>query len=234
MSDLEKEFKFFLMSYPRSGSNWLRYCVEFLTKYPTVGPLHKSTKLNQPFGTRCNIGVDLKKDYILFRAHLTNPATRKKPVILLIRNYKECIPRHALLPTNPNRKDVIDAFNDDLLKYTSLIKEFDIWGPKKILVYYEDLISNPRVELKRVLDFFEVPDTHINAFIKDFDSHRKASIKQYSSLVQKSQTQGEKKLLDYHSSEYPIELKHELDTIMKNDLHDLYGKYLGRFEEVTE
>lgn len=231
MTDLEKDFKHFLMSYPRSGSNWLRYCIEYLTKYPTVGPLHKKTKLNQPFGSRCKIGVGLEKEYILFRAHVTNRVTRKKPVILLLRNYKECIPRHALLPVNPNKKDVIRAFNEDLIKYTSLIKEYDTWQSKKTLVYYEDLILSPDTELKKVLDFFGMPHTFLESFLNEYDKHRKTSVEQYSKFVQKSQTKGDKNLLRYHSGAYDIELKKELDNIIRKGLPGLFDKYLSRYEE---
>ncbi len=231
VTDLEKDFKYLLLSYPRSGSNWLRYCVEFLTKEPTVGPEHLSTKLNQPYGTRCKIGVDLTLDYIIFRAHETNPDTYKKPLILLLRNYKECIPRHNLLCQNSREEKVINVFIQGCTKYTKLLKWYSNYKHKKTIIYYEDLISNPGLELEKLLKFLDRPTTHLSSFIKNYEDHKSKSVKQYSDYVQKSQTRGNKEQLIYHSKNYSKEALVKIDNVIQKDIPKVFQQYLKRYQE---
>jgi hypothetical protein len=67
----------YLVSYPRSGANWLRYCIEGITKRPTLGvsPADPLTPLDRPVEEAvravigATIGVSLKQDHIMQHSH---------------------------------------------------------------------------------------------------------------------------------------------------------------------
>ena len=87
-----------LLSYPRSGSNWLSYCIEQLSGILTFGNyMDTKEKLNSK---KCLIANTRGHDYIESNnTTYSFPSIKtfnkeKDGLILLIRNYKECITRH--------------------------------------------------------------------------------------------------------------------------------------------
>ena len=68
-----------LVSYPRSGTNWIRYIIESITSKPTPGQ------------TRLHTGTD----YYIDRAHQAYDVMhRYRKVLMVIRDYREAIIRH--------------------------------------------------------------------------------------------------------------------------------------------
>jgi hypothetical protein len=66
------------VTYPRSGTNWIRFFLEICSNKPTPGD------------TRYHTG----EDYLIDRAHCGYPIMNKyNKVILILRNYKECLIR---------------------------------------------------------------------------------------------------------------------------------------------
>ena len=83
-----------LLSYPRSGNTWLRYCIEFLSKKPTAIPGSKNLGGNSICEVIPNMGVDIKAHPICGKSHNTLDLNKKHKVIVLVRDYKEAIVRH--------------------------------------------------------------------------------------------------------------------------------------------
>ena len=231
LKELKKDFGYFLMSYPRSGSNWFRYCSEFLTKKPSIGPNHNQTVLNSPFGSRLEMGVDLSRDYILYRAHELEEGVEGKPLIILIRNYKECILRHTHRGSSgATLSQIKEVFSREKLMYLNVLRFYEKSKENKFIVYYEDLIKYPESTLRGVLEFFGENGNYLKDFINNYDRHRATSYNQYTTLLEKSETQGDPNKLKYHSNFLSGDILLQIDQLFKEE-KVLFDKYLLRYEE---
>ena len=238
----------FLVSYERSGNTWMRYCLEFLTKRPTIRLsdeelLEKYVEikpqghhLRLPIQNEIDLDVDYTNQAIIKVHDFVKRYPRAVPrrslgtkFILLIRNPKECFYRHI-----GSEKGVIKAVKTpNFYFFTNLIR-FDSWpNENRLLVYYEDFITNPRETLSKVLSFLGEEDTYMDDFFRDYEFHKKRCIDHYEYLQkqdhQYSHTKGES--LIFHSSKMSKETLREVDHLIQLNYPDLWKKYLSRYEE---
>ncbi|MFX1253074.1 MAG: sulfotransferase domain-containing protein [Promethearchaeota archaeon] len=226
-----------LISYSRSGTNWLRYIIEFLTKKPTPG----STRLVEGNG------------YIIDRAHQGFRVINKhNKAVLTIRNYKECLLRHLMKEwkdfqnTTELLEDLtkewknfqnVTGFLEDWTTtqppywYIKNIEAFDKFRGDKLLIYYEDMIIDPIKEIKRLVTFLKLPETHLKHLLENLDYHKKQSISCYRK-DQKSYTEGASDKLRYYS-EILLSSKErrEFDNYYEKNYPILFKKYLTRYKE---
>jgi hypothetical protein len=222
--DANSSPKILLVSYPRSGSNWTRYVIEFLTKRPTPGHF------------RLIIG---KRRMVFDRSHIwenQRSSDAYDKLVLLIRNYKECLIRHH----DQKFKEAKTIENFFLLEgrqapiqYLSNIKDFDLFKGEKLLLYYEDLIIKTETEFVKLLKFLDikVPSKRLKKFFANLDYHRKLSIMLYK-LNQESVTGGSPDKTIYHSKTLTEEQKKEFDEFFKNYDYNIFVKYLLRYNDV--
>jgi len=184
-----------IIGYPRSGNNWLRYLVEYFTKYETIcepgnTPMRKPLHLLSP-----SINSTNKTDDALWNTHGHEYAVNKllKKVkgkhILILRNYKECIPRHVNVAYpfkihDPNFKDtgkltnldlIFNEANDgnslDLIHYLSLLNDYHNYEGEKLLLYYEDLINKETIKesLVKLINFLDGDITLVDEFLDTYE-----------------------------------------------------------------
>lgn len=220
----------FLISYPRSGSHLTCYFLEMImNKEIVLGGGKTPRSLKYPgYGTKRFSSSSFNKDVPpICKTHAVKPLHLKlncsqNKLLLILRNYKECIPRRM--------KEAENDYNIDLLKKSILDLDdsrvkiyrlnnksgfdlyleglifYDNWEDEstKLLVHYEDLISNPIETLKKVFFFlddkFEIPDDlerTINGFLKD-------SLNRYKKKFgPKHSSDGKDEI--FHSKDYPLE-----------------------------
>ena len=174
----------YLISYPRSGNTWLRYCIEYIFKRPTIG---YTTPGSSSFDKK-SIGnfADIKTtgdEPIMIKRHSFEDGCCEEndKIIVLIRNFQEVIIRHT-------QKTDIGSFISNLsgkeneVDYYSILKQYDNWKGDKILIYYEDLISNLESTLHSVCDFLagNKKEEAVDEIIKNLEHHKEKSIKVYS------------------------------------------------------
>jgi hypothetical protein len=207
-----------LVSYPRSGTNWMRFIIESLSGKPTPGRprLHKG------------------KDYAIDRAHCAQKNGNKyKKMILVLRDYRECLIRH-------NRElwkeynNVSKFLNETTIAsmpcwYIENIKTYDQFDGIKLLLYYEDLINEPESSILNLAELIGVESRLAEKFIKNIDVHRKSSVVLYDSS-HTSSTSGERVKSTYHADQNLTEKqKSEFDEFYKTNYPDLFDKYLVRY-----
>ena len=84
-----KEDAIYLISYPRSGSTWFRYCFEFITKRKSEPPRNENKTWTEESGA--------SYPELLFHTHKASDEEynfhpeAKRNIILLLRNYKEAL-----------------------------------------------------------------------------------------------------------------------------------------------
>ena len=209
-----------LISYSRSGTNWMRYIIEFLSGKSTPG-----------YARLVNDG-----NYIIDRAHKGFFVIRKySKVILLLRNYKECLIRHSLSRWESS-SSVKEFLEDNTLGqppswYIKNIRAFDNFKQEKLLVYYEDLVSESVFEAERIANFLDIRNAAITDFKVNLNFHQQRSINYYSEN-QKSLTRGDSNNLKYHSQKNltPAQ-KFGFDIYYETNYPDLYQKYLSRYRD---
>lgn len=225
----------YLLAYPRSGSNWLCYCLEVLASLQAIGVSEDYT---------CPSALDThRKDFVLMRSHghrqreLDVIKASGRPLIFILRDYMECIVRHhdgnvsiEVILSNLCGGQVIEERVD----YICCLDFFHRYLGPKILVYYRDLIMNPREQLDKVLKFMGLYDEQrLVTFMSEFDGHVKKSIKNYVRFSY-SATEGKAELLHYHSSSVPYADRVKIDLWLKDTHPCLYDTYLARFKPKEE
>jgi hypothetical protein len=224
----------YLISYPRSGNTWLRYCVEYISEMPTIGYLSADASCfdRESIGKFAGINTQ-ETDPILIKRHGFEPsfAVEHDKIIVLVRDYQEVIIRHT-------RQAGFNAFQSSLqgkensIDYYSIIQQYDKWSGEKLLIYYEDLMMDLEFVLKRVSDFLLEKDhsPRINDIVGNLDFHKAASIRVYN-IHSRSETGGNK--LKYHSSRISRDEQIKRQNFIKNKGLDIYDKYLKKYEKNT-
>lgn len=218
-----------LLSYPRSGNSWVRYCVETLSKKKTIKALVPPYNTTDGMDKLVSMGMSpMDKDsltdteydeIILEKSHIWeeefdyifNQENNSK-LILIIRDYKECIPRNTNYDSH--------KYSVESEKFNSNLIIFDNTNIDKLLIYYEDLILQPKETLIKILKFLdEYNEMDLNTFIEKLPEHKKNSISVYNKF-QKSFTEG--KDLNTHKSKLNQTDLNYLDSLFTNKLLNRY------------
>lgn len=216
-----------LLSYPRSGNTWIRYCVECVSKKPTVYPEGHESDI--PIGARVSLNVNLNDDPILFKSHNIS-SLKDDNLILVIRDYKEAIKRHYLeqkeLSLMPFFYSQAKGLSNKEVDYVKNIIQFDNYENNKLLVYYEDLIKFPEVILNNIFKFLDINDaSNINDFFENFSFHKENGIKSYHA---KSFTKGDVNKLKYH--QINDNNANKMTLYLKDKFPKIFDIYLKKYE----
>jgi len=206
--------KYAIMSYPRSGNHWVRYIIEWLSGQPTLGAGTKEQRDKNDRPILQFLGLKYRNPTnIAIKMHKLAPGYKHLKPILIIRNYKEAIVRHK---QHAKYKSAID-------KYIILLKHYDSWSKKKLLIYYEDMITSPTNEIIRIANFIGFEDK-CSEFIDKYDIHKSRCLKLYDKKY-KSVTGG--KHVVFHSLHSDINNK--CDKYLKDSYSVMAKKYLKRY-----
>ncbi|PCJ55947.1 MAG: hypothetical protein COA79_20270 [Planctomycetota bacterium] len=210
--------KVFLLTYPRSGTNWVRYIIEQI--YP-----------KNPYDTNFihfhEITEDVLQDY------------HKYKMVFCLRNYREAILRNARIwkpvpeyDTSELTIDVLLEINEDkkqsdpgatICNYMQNLKIFDQWPGYKHLVRYEELITKPN---GAITDLAWALHQFPGEFLLHYERHREVSIGSYNNS-QGSYTMGES--VRFHQDLMPEKDRLQLDIILEAINPYLYEKYLKQY-----
>ena len=222
----------------------MRYCVEFLSKRPTCSYQKSKYRLNSPIGSLISLGVDLKKETILYKIHYFTKKIDDARIILIIRNYKDAIVRRSCyknLEAEELHDNLINRFRQNIRgkigktghDYILPIKIFDKHKGEKLLIYYEDLLSDFKRTLKSVANFLNFGTEHLSGFLDNINLHRNNSLEIFEtyskSFYRKSQKS--QKTQQNHRDRLSENQKISCDKIIKDKWSHLYNKYLVRYSE---
>jgi len=162
--------KTFLMTPRRTGTHWLLYSIEYLTKHRWIVQNHA------PWNWFDLGGDDNLERYIhcheLYRCD--NFDTHSDKVILLIRNYRE-----AMLRDLHDIEMAIKFVEPDYCYFGNL-ELFEAWDPElRLLVRYEDLLNDPESTYRTILNFLDIPPDHLPSFMEEIDLHKKRVMRYY-------------------------------------------------------
>ncbi len=171
-----------LLSYPRSGNTWLRYCLEFLTQRPSLSRMGLSYFTQQPLGFTTEFKLDLLKtpiEKIHCHREIVGSVTDTDKLIFILRNPKETFARQGLKGLS-RRMSKLAGKGYPIEVYFENFEIYETWNhQKRLLVYYEDLLLNPRQTLANILDFLQEPCDRLDLFMRDYEQHQAASSSLY-------------------------------------------------------
>jgi hypothetical protein len=172
--DLDRT-KTILVSHPRSGLNWLRYCIEHFSGRPTPGfgklvtegdPViyrtHDVRKTSGPDSSDC-----------MFYEEGRYPRFMRQVLTLCGRRFRPIFPRMVLLVRDYHDNAVRNEWNPS--RYAVNVQAYDAFEGEKMILYYED-VKDDFSEVERLLDFLGV--SHDEPF--DVEAHRAKSLAWYA------------------------------------------------------
>lgn len=216
---------YLIASYPRSANHWVRYIIEYISERPTLGADISDLPLCQKIST-----LKTKDKPIAIKTHYMKiekfHAKRMAGIICIVRNYKEALLRHN---KNINKKNF--NYKNETSNYMKVIKTYHKWDGPKMMLYYEDLISEHPIEsIRAISDFIKNTNPKkLKKIIKNIDEHKKISISYYDKVAKfGSVTKGTSSI--FHSKKLTVERKNQWDKYIKKKWPHLY-KYLRRYQE---
>jgi hypothetical protein len=137
-------------------------------------------------------------------------------LILLVRNWRDAIISFGWHHNRSVAK-----------RYTHSLQFYDDCEKPKLLVYYEDLMTEPEAEIRRLCNFLKIDTSRVDSFMKSYDTHKNTCV---DKCYRFSKTKGDLSV--------PIEDtdgRWNLDRIEK-DIREILGDekfnaYLGRYGE---
>jgi len=237
--------KVLLISFPKSGSNWVRYCVEHFSGRRTPGKARRDLLVsdgptvfdrmhfvdkrhrNRFMHARARQGLEhynhaeksgLHGMLSTWRKERRIRQVAKRRLVLLLRSHYESFARNRL--TAP----------EEMTGYLGNIQAFEACRRDKLLVYYHDLVSD-LAAMGRILDFLAIPHDFAGF---DLEHHRRCSLELYARGPDRPQST--EALLDfaYHSRRLPPETRQALKAYCQSYLGaELYDKYLACFDRLS-
>jgi hypothetical protein len=197
-----------LLSNSKSGSTWLRFCIEFLSQRPTVGwgPNQNTLAIiNLPLFSQIEyekFNGFINRKAILAKTHEAGDiemfVSEPSKLVLLLRNYKEliCRPDQAqkhfpdsfeeYIPSNKEIKDRIERNALPIIEsYAEKLEFYDNFEGKKLIVFYEDLIKDFKSVMIDMINFLELGDlghSNLERILEDFSDFKNLGISSYKNL----------------------------------------------------
>ncbi|MDX8430982.1 MAG: sulfotransferase domain-containing protein [Candidatus Algichlamydia australiensis] len=210
------------LTYPRSGANWMMYCITMLTDRGWL--VDGGRTIYTPAAAECDPD---KNRYIHSHNLRIKPAPdRKKDYLLMIvRNPTESLVRHCKSIDN-----AIEQCTKRESYFFRNIQYFDKWNPKrKLLVYYEDFMKDPKSVLREVLIFLNQYDEEkLQEFLDNFSIHQQIVLQFYDKKRGGARSRGSDLL--YHSKKAQAEKCKLLENRIKKHYPDIWEKYFTIYE----
>ena len=165
----------YLVSFPRSGSTWIRLFFEKYTGLPS-GSIYENDGQDTPI-------INQGEERCIIRSHHVYDLPPLKPedkLIFLFRNPVNAIPSQIKFEGNPLTTERVIL---NLGRYIDLLWSYVAFHTHpKLLIYYEGMLRNFRQEALKILTFadLEVDDEKIKRFIDEHDSNFQTYLNYFS------------------------------------------------------
>ena len=220
--------KNYLLSFQGSGSHWIMYAIEKITDSP-------NTFIRHDYNFKDAMEEVNKNPKRIPRSHhvkldeVKNVAKDDVYLIFVLRNFKECMLHRFNNKKHINNPNVVKSFYPFFIEksYFVNLEVFDNWNDeKKILLYYEDLLLNPKKFFIDLAKFLKKDPIFIESFMKNYQWYKENSLKNYPGTARSKGSS-----IKYHSNRKPKHLLYKVDDYIKNQYKDLWNKYLYKYSE---
>jgi hypothetical protein len=235
----------FFIVFPRCGNNWMLYQMVNLSHKRCIGYGGERYWRNQ----FCFKGVNIKdafpvsygeKSVLVYHffscKKIDELFIKKNPkedrLILLIRDYKECLPRQYNYDLEAIKDQIMflqrDKYKPKLpYEYFDNLYYFDAYQGPKLLVYYDDLMKNPKVSLLKIFSFLGESTQYFDSFYNHLEQHKQRSLNLYVTHGGGSRSRGKDD--HYHSKKLGYRICFEIDELVRINHPILWKKYLKKY-----
>ena len=214
-----------LAAYSRSGTNWIRYAIEWISQRPTPG----------------QVRIHPGSDFVVDRAHQAYVnMPRYDSVLMVIRDYRECLLRH--LPREWEKaQGSVEAFLDTtgpLIQspnwYVENVRAFDVHEGQKKLIYYEDMQESPESVIREIAAFLDLSPERTDLFLQDLDRRYQRSVNAYvaggHSSESTSDTSAASSPKAFHTARLlTAEQASDFDRYYQERFPGVFERYLSRY-----
>ncbi len=167
-----------VLSFPHSGNHAFRFMVEYLSEMPTRGCFSiksDSYICKKPFKEKTLLShVDAGLDPFVYKEHwikrIKNICSEPETLVVIVRDFKEALPSWG----RTKNRNMLSEKN--LKWYMDIIDYYDVYSGKKMMLYYEDLISCPSLWVESIYDFYQIKnEQRFEYFINNIESIMKTS-----------------------------------------------------------
>ncbi len=129
----------FLLSFPRSGNHWVRYIIESISGYSTlgarqgVGPGNSTLWVDTPIRMKVSIPGVRRTAVVMKRHHVRQPDSRTAPLVFLVRRPHQAIISHRLNGLSSPR-----ILTEATARFIELCATVDSWKGTTTVLYFED------------------------------------------------------------------------------------------------
>ncbi len=222
------------MSSPKSGTNLTIASIQFFTHQPRTY-LEMDFARDHPAQNRLGVDIDFSLDQLITchgpKKVLKHFDPECDKLVLITRNYKELIVRE----NGSNLKTLEKKLETFKRHYFERFELYEQWNKKKRhLVFYEDIILDPKKTLTSLLTFLEVDLSNLDEYVDNFESYKSKCLEsyqnQFSSQGSPASISKGKDILFYCKS-VSEELLQKIDEEIKDSNFFIWQKYLKRFSE---
>lgn len=211
-----------LLSYPRSGNHLVRFFIELLSEKPTIGmknvrgdnPIFKNKFEKQiPFNIK-----DYNEEECYHKFHHVEqmePGDIVTDLIFIIREPKEVLLRH--------NNNFINLKSYE--RYWSLIDYFQSCEAKKIVLFYEDIITNKANFVNQLYDYLGLDNEEKKKYVLDnIDELFDLSLNGIHRVWGGNHSNGK---INFYYPQIPSFIKENFD----NHINEKYHKYVELCEK---
>ena len=204
--------RFMVISFQRSGLNWLRYCTEYFTGVRTPGRPQIIAEGPVLFDRAHDVRRKPKRSDFTGLYDASGAEVYER-VALLLRNPYDCFTSHYLGRAGVNFKQGLERFE----AYANNINQFDALKARKGVFYFEDFVSKEQGTL-RFLRFFDIdPAARPYNFSEMIEASRGWYRGHHGLLVERERPQ-------LKTKERTAILR-----MLKQELGENFERYLGRY-----
>ena len=235
--------RYYQISYPRSGANFLRHISRELLGLKAL------TEEEYTEGD--------KDDGVYIKRHRIKQPLPDAGLVVILRNYKECIVRHKkfrypLIWINTNsiltflrwslsnfvkdfkrflgnykESSALEVLQKELDDYIHPILIFENWPGRKMLVYYEQLVLDEENVINNLAKFFGSRADRIKNLKSNINQLNQKSLIFYNKFTDQTFTKG--KNIRFHQFNLTPEERFQWDDYIRKSYPELFEKYLTSY-----
>jgi len=236
--------KSYQISYPRSGANYLRNISRELLSLGSLDDKEYVNNNSDVYIKRHKINTYESNAYLIvivrdYKESIVrhNKFRSKLSLIpycnLSLKSIKNFIRGNIKVILDfiytDKRVDANKLLKQEFDKYMYPLTLYDNWPGPKLLIYYEELVSNPLSVIDQLSKFYKVDDIKANNVKKKISIINKQSLETYSRLTDTSHTKGNK--VQFHKYKLTPKERCDWDYVFMNSNYYIYNKYLSRYKE---
>lgn len=244
------EANIFVLGYPRSGNHWSCYTLAKLMNIPCISHPGSGPWVWVSNGVDRNFDVSQLQQPLQLHAfyhghnaidcalHEADQST--DILIILLRDYKESI----MSVNYDNEVNVVSNIVDEYRTYNeqknpfmsransyfNILRCYECWDPqKRFLIYFEDLIAEPKQVLMNLSNFLDIDEAEVEEYLSNIEYHKERALDTTFRPEEDEKRKNSEDLRKHTKKMSKKNIKY-IDSFVERNFPEFWGKYLSRYK----